>query len=608
MKKTIFTLILALTCNYISAQDGLNDPTFNPGTGIGSTPNMIIASSAIQADGKIIIGGRFSSYNGIPRKSIARINIDGSLDNNFAPGTLGIEGGFNYELIINTIFIQPDGKILIGGSFSSYNGTSRNCIARLNQDGSLDNTFQIGTGFEVNVTGNSSYDLLYPSINSIAMQTDGKIVVGGVFEKYNGNSRNHIARLNTDGSLDANFDIQLYHSYSNLCVTSVAIQSDNKIIFAGNFRSSINTPPVNMLRANQDGTMDNTLNYNGNNAYAEGYITDLNILNDGSLVFLFQGNNNDQGLKRFSNTGVLIFEYPIKNVGKMLIQLDEKIVVGYSYRGNNSNPGPVLRRFNSDLTVDLSFISNNNSYKDVRALSLQSDGKIVFGGNFTDFHISDRNGIARTYNCNPLTYIDNRVACDYLIWRDNNTYTANNSSATYTPSNAIGCDSLLTLNLTIISSVDNTISNANGTLSANQPGASYQWLNCTNGNSIIPGKTGQTFTPTQDGKYAVRITAGTCTETSACVDFIMGDDLSSNLVENNSFLLSPNPASTSFTITNAPVESELTILDVTGKTIYRSTVSDNQTIVQTSNFNNGIYFVHVEFNGSKSVKKLILNK
>jgi uncharacterized delta-60 repeat protein len=134
----------------------------------------------IQSDGKIIIGGNFT-------KCVARLNNDGTIDSFFNVGS-----GFNE--VVNDIAIQSDGKIICVGSFTSYNGTTRNNIIRLNVDGSLDSSFNVGTGFN-------------DSVNTIAIQSDGKIMCGGNFSSYNETSRNKIARLNSDGSLDANFII-----------------------------------------------------------------------------------------------------------------------------------------------------------------------------------------------------------------------------------------------------------------------------------------------------------------------------------------------------------------------------------------------------------------
>jgi len=144
-----------------------------------------VYSMAVQPDGDILIAGAFTAYSGTARNRIARLNADGSLDSSFSVGT-----GANST--IRSVVLQSDGKILIGGSFTSYNGVARGRIARLNADGSLD------VGFNQSAGPNST-------VNSISLQPDGKVLIGGGFTTINGVARFHCARLNEDGSLDSGF-------------------------------------------------------------------------------------------------------------------------------------------------------------------------------------------------------------------------------------------------------------------------------------------------------------------------------------------------------------------------------------------------------------------
>jgi uncharacterized delta-60 repeat protein len=136
-----------------------------------------VRSVAVQSDGKVLIGGSFGTYNGTSRGFVARLNSDGSLDTGF------LATGAGANDIVTSVAVQSDGKVLIGGSFGTYNGTSRGFVARLNSDGSLD------TGFLA--TGAGASDTVY----SVAVQSDGKVLIGGVFTTYNGTSRGHVARL-----------------------------------------------------------------------------------------------------------------------------------------------------------------------------------------------------------------------------------------------------------------------------------------------------------------------------------------------------------------------------------------------------------------------------
>jgi uncharacterized delta-60 repeat protein len=161
--------------------NGTRDNTFVVGTGFSSS----VLALVIQSDGKILVGGAFTSYNGTGQNRITRLNSDGTRDTGFTIGT-----GFNND--VNAIVIQSDGKILVGGSFTDYNGTTQNRIARLNSDGTLDSAFTIGSGFDL-------------AVNSLVIQSDGKIVVGGAFGSYNGITANFICRLNSNGALDTGF-------------------------------------------------------------------------------------------------------------------------------------------------------------------------------------------------------------------------------------------------------------------------------------------------------------------------------------------------------------------------------------------------------------------
>ncbi len=145
--------------------DGTLDTGFDPNA------NGDVYSVAVQADGKILLGGDFTTVGGTARNYIARLNADGTLDTGFNP---------NANSVVYSVAVQADGKILLGGDFTTVGGTARNYIARLNADGTLD------PGFNPNAN-----DYVY----SVAVQADGKILLGGGFTTVGGTARNHIARL-----------------------------------------------------------------------------------------------------------------------------------------------------------------------------------------------------------------------------------------------------------------------------------------------------------------------------------------------------------------------------------------------------------------------------
>jgi len=162
-----------------------------------------------------LLGGEFNSYDGNSYNALIRLNSDGSIDTSFVIGT-----GFNGYII--TLEVLSDGKILLGGDFTSYDGNSYNALIRLNSDGSIDTSFVIGTGF------------IGGLVNSIKQQLDDKILVGGSFTSYDGNSYNFIIRLNSDGSIDNSFVIGTGFDDE---VYTITIQSDGKILAGGQFTS-----------------------------------------------------------------------------------------------------------------------------------------------------------------------------------------------------------------------------------------------------------------------------------------------------------------------------------------------------------------------------------
>ncbi len=209
--------------------NGSLDASFNPGAGA----NNWVFDIALQPDGRAVLGGYFTNYNGTPRNRVARVNADGSLDGSFNPGT-----GAND--VIYAVVVQLDGRILLGGRFTSFNGTARNRIVRLNADGSVDASFNPGAGAD-------------HWVYAIALQPDGKILLGGFFTAFDGVPRGRVARLNADGSLDASFNPG---AGANNWVYDVAVQPDGRILLVGDFTSINGIPRGRIGRLNADGSLD----------------------------------------------------------------------------------------------------------------------------------------------------------------------------------------------------------------------------------------------------------------------------------------------------------------------------------------------------------------
>ncbi len=243
--------------------DGTQDTSFNPGAGTeGPLGGGMTKCLALQQDGKILIGGQFFKYDNISTGGVARLNSDGSLDTTF-----NLENGGAWGFVY-AIAIQPDGKILIGGNFSHYNGVIRNRIARLNTDGSLDTTFDPGSG-----AGEPEH--LGRVVHSIALQSDGSMFIAGDFPVYNGVSSSNIAKLNSDGSLNTAFNVG---TGTNSMIASCSLQSDGKLLIGGEFGQYNGTDTSRLIRLNQDGSLDTSFN---REAYK---VTSVYALHDGKIL------------------------------------------------------------------------------------------------------------------------------------------------------------------------------------------------------------------------------------------------------------------------------------------------------------------------------------
>lgn len=227
--------------------DGSQDPSFNPtpgGIGFpGSGFNRPVRAIAVQPDGKILVGGQFSTYNGIDRAGIARLNADGTLDTGFNPGS-GVSGG---NSSVSALALQGDGRVLIGGDFSSVNGQPRSGVARLTTVGAVDAQFQVGSGFGPG----------YPT--SIVVLADQKIVVGGGFSQYNGQVRNDLVRLLPTGAVDPSFDSGagvVDDAGKDAGVAVVQPQSDGGLLVGGTFAAYQGTARPGIVRVLSNGAVD----------------------------------------------------------------------------------------------------------------------------------------------------------------------------------------------------------------------------------------------------------------------------------------------------------------------------------------------------------------
>ena len=236
------------------------------------------------------------------------------------------------------------------------------------------------------------------------------------------------------------------------------------------------------------------------------------------------------------------------------------------------------------------------------AVALNDDGSIVANGIY-DYGINV--GKVKIYKTCKSTSVDTQTACESYSWVDGNTYTTSNNTATYTTTNAAGCDSIVKLDLTINPLPDASTTVAGETITATQTGATYIWVDCDNGNAPIPNETSQSFTPLVTGNYAVRIILNGCTETSDCVSLtVVG--INENELE-NSLSVYPNPSKGQFNI-ELNQAAEITITNALGVIVKTQNCIAGKNKITLADAPNGLYFVQLTHNNATLTKKVILQK
>ncbi|MES2731356.1 MAG: T9SS type A sorting domain-containing protein [Bacteroidota bacterium] len=329
-KKVIYPLCfwcLLLWITPLTSWGQVVDTTFKTGTGA----NNVIREVLLQTDGKILIGGLFTTYNGKTANRIARLNVDGSVDTTFHVGT-----GANFN--VYTLALQSDGKILVGGDFTSFNNVAVRRIVRLHSNGSLDTTFR--------VTRNIAANYFQMGANGKVFQVEslpnGKIMVSGCFNNFDGSSSTRFARLNANGSVDTTFST----SFSQFG-WRIATQSDGKVLIS--FQNS-----GKFHRLNADGSIDNT--------YQVG-----------------------------TGTNGLLLD--------LIIQKDGKALLAGGFSSFNGSSLRSIGRLNENGSVDSSFKTgiSTNGTGSVMRVGLEESGTVLMGGYFTEFNTRAVSTFARIY-------------------------------------------------------------------------------------------------------------------------------------------------------------------------------------------------------------------
>jgi len=274
-----FTTVCGSTRNCVARvnSSGWVD-SFNP------SPNGTVHCILQQPDGKIVVGGEFSSIGGQWRALVARLTSEGALDPVFRPGTFG------FASRVNTLALQGDGKILIGGEFSGLGGQPCIDLARLNPDGSFDGTFQTAADGPV---------------DCLAIQPDGRILVGGHFTTLGGIGPGYLSRLLPGGTVDPTFNPAL-----DGAVLGLALQTDGKLLVAGQFASNSGVPSYGLAQLDANGaSVEDFCPYANYWPDSLGLRDDGRILVSGEFTMLSDGVRSGFGCLKDTAPGSQRLEY-----------------------------------------------------------------------------------------------------------------------------------------------------------------------------------------------------------------------------------------------------------------------------------------------------------
>jgi len=399
----VIVAVLLIGAGAAGAAGGDLDPTFNNqgGTGANGTVHAIM----VQPDGKILIGGGFTAYNGDTAASdnIMRLNADGTRDTTFNASGVGASSD------VLAVAVQGDGKVLIGGGFTAYNtdATASDHIMRLNADGTRDTTF--------NANGAGADSTVY----AMALQPNGKIIIGGNLTSYNGDgtASDYVMRLNADGTRDTTFNPN--GTGANVTVYAIALQPDGKIIISGEFfiYNGDQAASNYVMRLNADGTRDTTFNPNGTGAGSAVFAVALQPNGKVLIAGNFNTYNNNFGasdyIMRLNADGTHDISFNPGGVGAngsmraVAIKGDGKILIGGAFSTYNGDAAASDRimQLNGDGTRDTSFNTNVPYLDIVHVIAVQPDGKVLIGGYFTTYngYVVVRDGITRLLAAPPNT-------------------------------------------------------------------------------------------------------------------------------------------------------------------------------------------------------------
>ncbi len=375
-----FVLLIAAQVKHASG--AVLDSSFD----VGPRADADILGLAVQDDGKIIAVGEFNEFGGMNHNGIVRLNPDGSLDPSFTTGS-GASG------TVRAVAIQSDGKIVVGGDFWTFNGLNHHYLARLNLDGSVDTKFNVSIDSQ-------GFVGIQDTVKSLAIQPDGRIVIGGTFINVGRTYKARLARLHADGSLDTSFNPG---TGANDYPRSIAVQPDGKILVAGRFTSFNDTWSGRIVRLLADGSMDPLFNPGQG---ADATVRALTLDSSGRIYIggdfeTFNGTNRSAIARLLPGGGLdLSFDQgdpENDTVNVIALGPDGKVWIGGLFQQAGGLTRPLLARLNENGTADpsVNVTFDNRAGDEMYALKFQRDGFLMMAGEFRSVNGVTKQRLAR---------------------------------------------------------------------------------------------------------------------------------------------------------------------------------------------------------------------
>lgn len=550
--------------------NGLMDSSYQAGFG-ASGP---VRATAMYANDDLIIGGLFSSYNGVQRGNIARVNVNGILDTTFAKGV-----GANNE--ITAAYLQRDGKILISGFFSKYNNVNVNGFIRLNSGGDIDTTFKMGTG-----PNSSPFDF--------AQQSSNKLILVGSFLNYNGVPRSKIVRVNLDGSLDTTFKNNSISS----SIQKVYILSNDDIIITGGFTNIDGVTKTGIAKLSKDGKLDTAFK-----AYILGTVRAIHQQRDGKIIVAGDFTNVNgvlvQRLVRFNLNGTL----------------DQS-----SYAGLNGSVYDIAERDKNiylvgafTLTTQVPNITKGSS-KYVKLLNTYCIAPTKPTFLETHSHVCRGDSVTITITGGQLndalnwywhldscggTLVDSGASIRVPVQSSFSLFIRAEKGCTSFTGPCTRYD--IFMNDTIVTEVKYTSTG----LESQAFNSTFQWYKCDSVWQILPGETEGLFVAKNSGSYAVVLTSvDGCVDTSDCYPFLIPVGIN----ETKRFGIQ-NPVEHTLVLPSHIDLNELILYNTLGQVVFQKNNLGLAAVLDLAYLEAGVYFLWAkDQNGNQYQERILLRR